>query len=404
MSDSLGTLLVVDDVAMNRDLLQRRLTRRGYEVTLAENGAEALDLVSKESFDLILLDVMMPDIDGMQVLKEIRDTQTRLQLPVIMVTAKDDSKDIIEALKAGANDYVTKPLDLEVLLARIGTHVILKRTTASLEAANQRLKRDLEAAARIQQANLPEKSPRLGSCQFAWSYVPCEELAGDYLNVVALNENHAAFYLLDVSGHGVQAALLAVAINHMLSPSRGDTSVVNRPNRNRIDDSDETFLVTPPEEVAEKLNRRFPFDPAAGQFFTILYGVVNLDTGECRYVSTGHPSPIYLPADGPPRLLESKGTPVGIVQADDPDFEPYQALTLTLNPGDRILLYSDGLVEAMDKNDQAFGLNRLTDAFVERRQAPLDENLESIMKEVDIWLSGMDARDDLSLLALEWSP
>src|SRR5688572_14255238 len=125
--ESQGSLLVVDDSEANRDMLSRRLQRRGFTVATASGGREALEMVRAHPYDVILLDLMMPDIDGMQVLRTLRETWSESELPVIIATAKDESADVVEGLKAGANDYVTKPLDLPVVVARVQTQISLKR-------------------------------------------------------------------------------------------------------------------------------------------------------------------------------------------------------------------------------------------------------------------------------------
>jgi len=153
LSDSdAASILVVDDDEMNRDMLSRRLERKGFTVTLARDGAEALDLIGGRSFDLVVLDVMMPGIDGLQALETLRRSHSAADLPIIMATAKDGSDDVVHALKLGANDYVTKPLDFPVVLARIQTQLSLKRARRELEAAHARMRQELEAAARVQQA------------------------------------------------------------------------------------------------------------------------------------------------------------------------------------------------------------------------------------------------------------
>jgi adenylate cyclase len=136
-----GRLLVVDDNEMNRDMLSRRLKGRGFDVAVAEGGREALDLLAAESFDLVLLDVMMPEVSGLDVLAEVRKTRSRAALPIIMATAKDQSEDIVTALKLGANDYVTKPLDFPVVLARTETALTLKRAVDEIQRLNQGLER-----------------------------------------------------------------------------------------------------------------------------------------------------------------------------------------------------------------------------------------------------------------------
>ena len=155
----------------------------------------------------------------------------------------------------------------------------LERSNRHLEEANAQLRRDLAAAAKVQRSHLPERTPVFENYEFAWKYEPCEQLGGDNLHIMPLSEDHVGFYVLDVSGHGVQAALLSVAIKHLLEPSLDDTSVVNRPNRHRTREADSRFIVAPPREVAERLNRHFVFDQTIGQFFTIFYGVLDMRAG-----------------------------------------------------------------------------------------------------------------------------
>src|SRR5215470_17726597 len=175
MTTNSGALLLVDDEELNREGLSRRLQREGYAVTTAKNGREALELLGERPFDLVLLDIMMPGMNGLDVLKFLRRIDSLIDLPIIMVTAKGESEDIVEALELGANDYVTKPLDIPVVLARVRTQLGLRRavgqvkeleekldahnrelgaSAADLAAANDRHTRDLEAAARIQRALL----------------------------------------------------------------------------------------------------------------------------------------------------------------------------------------------------------------------------------------------------------
>ncbi len=126
---SASRLLVVDDVQDNRALLTRRFEKRGYLITEADNGYAALELIAKQEFDVVLLDIMMPGINGIEVLKQIRASRTPDTLPVIMVTAKSNNTDVIEALALGANDYITKPVDFSIALARVQTQLARKVAT-----------------------------------------------------------------------------------------------------------------------------------------------------------------------------------------------------------------------------------------------------------------------------------
>lgn len=399
-----ATLLVVDDHEGNRRSLAELLRLEGYHVTHTGDGRQALQLLRRGRFDLVLLDIVMHGVSGMDVLRDLRADHSATELPVIMTTGLGQSEDIVCALELGANDYLTKPLDLPVLLARVRTQLSLKRAVeqivrleedlsrrnGELEIANARMRSDLELAARVQSAFLPQGPPPVPGVRCAWIFRPCDELAGDMLNVFRLGEHSVGFYLLDVSGHGVAASLLAVALSRILDPTPGPTSLLVRP-------ADHGLRLVPPTEVAAELNERFAWDPVAQQFFTMVYGTLDTLTGECNYVCAGHPTPIRLPQEGPPEPLHSSGLPIGVGPT------AFQQHTLRLNPGDRLVLYSDGVIEAGDAGSAQFGRPRLNSALECGRGAPLAECLEKVWEEVRLWGTSPLA-DDVSLLALEYAP
>ena len=147
----------------------------------------------------------------------------------VWATAKDETTDIVGALKLGANDYVTKPLDFPVVLARVRTQLSLKRAKDALNDANRRMKRDLEAAAKFQQSLLPTSKPDTARARFAWKYRPCDELAGDFLNFFALDDTNIAVFVVDVSGHGVASSLLSVTVGRLMTPQVSGTSLLVKP-------------------------------------------------------------------------------------------------------------------------------------------------------------------------------
>ena len=157
-------LLIVDDIADNRNILARRFERRGFEITEADGGQRALELIAQQAFDLVMLDVMMPDIDGMEVLKRLRERHSAVSLPIIMVTAKSQSEDVVKALELGANDYVTKPVDFAVALARANTQIGRKRAEEEVRLANEALRKmneELEERVAERTANLASANDRL---------------------------------------------------------------------------------------------------------------------------------------------------------------------------------------------------------------------------------------------------
>jgi PAS domain S-box-containing protein len=270
----------------------------------------------------------------------------------------------------------------------------LKETNSRLAAVNLRMKRDLEAAALVQQSLLPQTLPVAAGVKFAWSYRPCTELAGDILNVFRLDDRHVGLYVLDVSGHGAVASLLSVAASHLISPV-GDSGLLRGP----YETADLGVRLAPPPEVASRLNAMFAGRPENEQYFTLLYGILNLDSSDFRYVCGGHPGPIHLSAEGQARVVESSGFPVGIFE--DAAFDE---LRLTLAPGDRLYLYSDGLPDAMSPDGAAFGRRRLLDAIEAGAGEGLGASVARLRAEVEAWCGEAGPGDDLSILAVETEP
>jgi phosphoserine phosphatase RsbU/P len=286
---------------------------------------------------------------------------------------------------------------MEELHARLQTHLELRRVQVELEETNSRLagvngrmSRDLEAAARIQKTFLPSAVPEVPGAEFVWCYRPCSELAGDGLNIIPLGNGKVALYILDVSGHGVSAALLLVTLSRLLSPPSEPSSILI-PDQEALDQTD----VTPPAEVAEELNRLFPYDTATEQFTTLLYGVLDVSTGDFRYVSAGHPGPLHLPAAGGPVILDSPGFPIGLAE------EPYEERCLHLAEGDRLYLYSDGLPDAMNRAGERFGETLLLEAVRRGRTESLGDGIADLLLEIAKWRGGARVQDDTSILAVE---
>jgi len=409
-----GRLLVVDDDHANRELLFDLLTPRGYSVTLAEDGEQALKLIDAAEFDLVLLDITMPGIDGFEVLSRVRRYQLRSELPVIMVTGLDEHDLIVKALEGGANDYITKPLELSVIVARMRTHLSLKRaydqivaleqnlelrneqleqTNDELDKAFRQMKGDMQSAAKVQRALLPNSMPDIPGVQFTWAVRPCTDLAGDSLNVFQLDDDHVGFYLLDVSGHGVRAALLSVTLSRILTPLPDQPSILRRREHGTG-----RLVPTSPAAVAEELNWRFQLDLETWQYFTLFYGLLNTKTLDLRFISCGQPGPLYIPFDGEPQNLHQPIFAIGWMPTPE-----YRERLLRLRPGDRLHLYSDGVGEAMNVEKALFGDDRVIKCVAENRGLPLRQSVEAVLKAAEAF-SGRPFEDDVSALAVEIAP
>jgi len=401
-----GHLLVVDDNEMNRDLLSRRLRKKGHQVQVAKGGAKALEMIQGETFDLVLLDIMMPVMDGFEVLEKIREKHGPSELPVvmataktesedIMATAKTESEDIVAALKIGANDYVIKPFDFPVVLARVHTQLALKKGRDALAQAHRRMKEDLEAAAAIQQTLLPAENPEVPGARCAWRYVPCDELAGDTLNVIRLDDKTTGLFVLDVSGHGVSSSLLSVTLSRLMSGAPDASSVLwkREPGSGEI-------RVASPLEVADELSHQFPCDAATRQYFTLVYGTLDVDSRILTYVSAGHPPMIQLRPGSDPVFHRSTGLPIALVP-EDLDPGGIQQAEVSLDPGDRLYLYSDGIPEARSSDGEQYGEARAADALQSCMDRSLTESIDFLLTEVWDWAGGKGPDDDVSILAIE---
>lgn len=392
-----ASILVVDDTPANLQVLAGMLKDRGFKVRPAPSGKLALLAAERDPPDLILLDINMPEMNGYQVCERLKADEKLKGIPVIFISALTEPLDKVKAFATGGVDYITKPFQMEELHARVETHLNLRRLQVELEetnmrlaSVNRRMSHDLKAAAKIQRTFLPRASPTIPGLEFAWSYQPCDELAGDGLNIIPLGGGRVGVYIFDVSGHGVSSALLSVTLSRLLSPPSEPSSILTRdqdvPNRVEVID---------PAEVADQLNHLFPFDTATEQFATLIFGVVDASTGDFRYVPAGHPGPLHLPAQARPVILETPGFPIGLAA------ERYEARHVHLAAGDRIYLYSDGLTEAMSPSGERFGDARLLQAIDRVRAQPLPDGIAVTLEEIKQWQGGKRAQDDVSILAIQ---
>ena len=373
------------------------LKERKYKVRPVPSGKLALLAAARDPPDLILLDINMPEMNGYQVCEALKADEILKGIPIIFISALTEPLDKVKAFATGGVDYITKPFHMEELHARVEAHLKIRRLQIELERlngqlarANTRMSLDLGAAAKIQKTFLPGVTPNIPGLAFAWGYRPCEELGGDGLNIVQLGNGKVGLYILDVSGHGVSAALLSVSISRLLS-SPSEPSSILRCSRNAADPID----ITPPAEVASRLNELFPFGTATEQYATLLYGILDVKSGDFLYVSAGHPGPLHVPARGAAKIIVNPGFPIGLAE------EAYGQEHIHLSPGDRLYLYSDGLTDAMSAQSVPFG-NALLLLNIEReRTKPLEQGVAALLNEIATWHGSERSQDDISMLAIE---
>ena len=394
------TLLLVDDDAANLRILHETLKAGSYRLLTARSGEQALAVAAKAAPDLILLDIVMPGIDGFETCATLKADPATSGSAVIFLSALDDAKDKVRGLEMGAVDYVSKPFHPEEVIARVETHLKIRRlerrlveNNRDLEAANERMRRDLEAAAGVQQSFLPQTTPDISGVHFAWRYRPCEELGGDSFDVWAFDERHVGMYVLDVTGHGVPSSLLAVTIARALSPSGATENLLTQRS-----DEPPGHVIVSPAEVAQRLNRMFPMERQTMLYFTLVYGILNLSTGEFRYVCAGHPGPIRAAADGSVGVHDTPAVPIGLLSDSD-----YQESLLRLDPGDRVYLHSDGISDERNAAGEVFGRERMMGVIAASRASTVDGSLDALIDAATRWRDGGQFRDDVAVVAFEYA-
>ena len=383
-----GAILVVDDDESSREMLARRLRRSGYTVSAISTGVQALALARRQKFDLVLLDMIMPGLDGFQVLAKFKADSALRDIPVIMLSALDEENGIARSIEMGAEDYLAKPFNPVFLRARIGACLEKKRlrdkekaTHQALLSAQQHLAAELADAAAYVRSLLP--APLTGAVQTEWCFQPGAQLGGDAFGHHWLDAGHLAIYLLDVCGHGVGAALLSV-------------SVMNSLRLQTLPGTD----FRQPSAVLSALNRAFRMEDQHNLYFSIWYGVYCASRRELCYASGGHPPALLLApgADGHDQTLCLSTETPAIGCFDDARFS---SALQTVPHGSRLLVLSDGVFEIFQGADRVGTWREFLAGFSlpEVRKMRPAERFKSALKT----RSANTLEDDFSLLELRFA-
>ena len=378
-----GKILIVDDEKSNRQILEANLLSEGYLTFQASNGKEAIQLTKEISPDMILLDVMMPELDGFAVCQRLKNDPATKIIPVIIITALDDRETRICGLEAGADDFLTKPVNPLELKARVRSLIRVKRYYEQIEDMNQKLLANMIKAQQIQRSLMPKEFPQLEEVHFEAFYQAAEIVGGDYYNVYLVDEENICIYVADVTGHGLDAAMLTIFIKETInsyirqSLAKGH----NLSPRRCLAELDEKFKA-----------EDFPDDI----FITIFLGFLNLKSKVFTYSSAGFVEfPYVFGPRGvwqlhcPGSLIISFGTSGG-----------YEEKTLELQLGERILFYTDGLVEQQADSGEFFGPERLR-KLLEKYQMVGNKNLlKAIISSAQAFSGTTTFQDDIVLLQL----
>ncbi len=369
-------ILVVDDIKVNVDLLRMRLGKEGYEVSCAYNGLEALELVKKQKPDMIISDVIMPELDGFELCRKIKNNDITRNIPVVLITSLSSTEDKVNGLEAGCDDFLSKPINDIELTARVRSLLRLKDYTDELAVKNIAFQKEIRLASKVQEKILPSDVPDTKGFDIDFRYIPCFMVGGDFYYFMPFSEKKLGVFVADVVGHGMQAALITMILKTLLD---------NFIEQNKT-----------PSELLSEMNLQL-INILGGKFtyVTAVYTILDLEENKIIYASAGHPAG-YLCRNGNVDFLKTKGYVMGLFEN-----AVFETKEQDLKPGDQILLYTDGAFEAEDSSFQIFGDEKLLAVFKDNCEKSSKEINEKIIQELKDFIGDNEFSDDVNLIAIK---
>jgi sigma-B regulation protein RsbU (phosphoserine phosphatase) len=373
-------ILVVDDTPLNIGVISGAL-KDSYKTKVATNGEKALALASaEEKPDLILLDIMMPGMDGYEVCSRLKADPATSEIPVIFLTGQTSAEDETRGFEVGAVDYVHKPFSPAVVKARVRSHILLREARAQLASQLLALNTELEMARQIQLSILPHSIPKLAGLDIAAHYLPMTSVAGDFYDFIQIDDKHIGILIADVSGHGLPSALIASMLQVALTGQAGHASE--------------------PAKVLLGLNRAL-CGKFTHNFVTAAYVYVDVENNLMRYAGAGHPPMLqWRNSTGKAAQVLENGLVLGIIEDAS-----YEALEFPLEPGDRYVLYTDGILEAANSAQEQFGADRLMSFIKNHNHLEAEPFSQTLLNDLAGWSNqtvDQGQQDDITLLVIDY--
>ena len=371
-----ATILVVDDSPVNLQVLVRTLHGTGHRILVARDGRAALEIVKRARPDMLLLDVMMPEVDGFEVCRAVKADAETQDTVVIFLSALGEVGDKVSGLQLGAVDYITKPIQPEEVLARVSNHLTRQHLEREVRKSRDRLDRELESAGRMQRRILPPSLPSHPTVEFSARYQTSRHAGGDYYDVLPIEGGRYAVIVADVSGHGAPAAILMAMIRAALHscPSAHDD----------------------PAAVLRTLNAHFAYLQDSGMFATVVYAIVDPAPRALTLSCAGHPPPLVVRRSARVAPLEVEAVfPLLLLP-----FDAVPVSTVTLEAGDRVVFYTDGIPERLNAQGQMYEFDRLTAALSDAAALAPAAIVDRVMEDVESFAGGREPDDDQTLLVV----
>ncbi|MGF1495036.1 MAG: PP2C family protein-serine/threonine phosphatase [Microcoleaceae cyanobacterium] len=374
-------ILVIDDDTVIRELLRRTLKKQGYDVSIASNGEDGIQQAKELQPALIICDWIMPRITGIEVCRQVKATPELSTTQFFLLTSLGSVADRVKGLDAGADDFISKPLEMNELYARVRAGLRLYQLSQDLQTQKQLLEAELAEAADYVKSLLPE--PLAEPIRIESQFIPSRQLGGDCFDYAWLDSDYLAIYLLDTSGHGLKATLPSISVLNLL---RSQTL----PNLN----------YRKPSEVLKALNHTFQMTYQNDKYFTIWYGVYNRATQRLLYASAGHPPAILLSEIENENLkvqrLKTVGMPIGMF----PEAE-YVDAECEIQQLSSLYIFSDGVYEIHQPGGEILGLDAFIHLLADHYNS-MDGNLEGILSSIKGLNSNHPFEDDFSLLKVKF--
>ncbi len=375
-------ILVVDDEPDLEPLILQRMRRNiragRYAFVFAHNGVEALEVLRSDAdIDMVVSDINMPQMDGLTLLEQIPKVDPNIR--AVIVSAYGDMRNIRTAMNRGAFDFVTKPLDfedLQITIERTLTHMAEWKEALLSRDKLVALQNELDVASKIQQSILPASFPEGDDFEVYGNMAPARNVGGDFFDVIRLGNDRLGLAVADVSDKGVPAALFMMSSRTLLKGA--------------------AIGMGDPGAVLSEVNDLLNADNEAFMFVTLLYTVYDPETGVLIYANGGHNNPLLVHHDGSSEELPLTG---GIALGVMPGLE-FKESSVTLAPGDILVLYTDGVSEAMNSESEEFSVDRLKQIFVDRMPASAREANEAILEAVKDFAGETPQSDDVTCLVL----